>query len=446
MHPSDAVRLTLLAALAVVAIVFLIARVRLHAFLAITVVSLVLALCAGMTPSTAVRAFQDGVGATLGFIAIVIGLGSIFGKLLAESGAAQVIATTVVAPVGTRALPWAVAALGFVLGLPVFFSVGLVLLFPIVVGLAGSSGRPLLTLALPLVAGLSASHGLVPPHPGPLAAIERIGADTGRTILFAMFCAMPAVILGGPVAVRLLRPRTSQPLPVPDASASGPARRPGFFTSVVTLLLPVLLMLSATIADFALLSDSVAKRWIDFAGSPSVAMLIATLAALRVFGTSCGFSLATIVRFVEDSLGPIASILLIVGAGGGFGRVLEQAGVGQAIAAAASGLHMPILVAAWILAALLRIAVGSATVAITTAASLMAPVAAADPATNRELLVVALGAGSIVASHVNDGGFWLVKEYLGLDVGQTLRSWTVIETIISLTALGAAIIVNSLLS
>jgi GntP family gluconate:H+ symporter len=420
--------------------------VRLHAFLAITVVSLVLALCAGMTPSTAVQAFQDGVGATLGFIAIVIGLGSIFGKLLAESGAAQVIATTVVAAVGTRALPWAVAALGFVLGLPVFFSVGLVLLFPIVVGLAGSSGRPLLTLALPLVAGLSASHGLVPPHPGPLAAIERIGADTGRTILFAMFCAMPAVILGGPVAVRLLRPRTSQLLPVPDASASGPARRPGFFTSVVTLLLPVLLMLSATIADFALLSDSVAKRWIDFAGSPSVAMLIATLAALRVFGTSCGFSLATIVRFVEDSLGPIASVLLIVGAGGGFGRVLEQAGVGQAIAAAASGLHMPILVAAWILAALLRIAVGSATVAITTAASLMAPVAAADPATNRELLVVALGAGSIVASHVNDGGFWLVKEYLGLDVGQTLRSWTVIETIISLTALGAAIIVNSLLS
>jgi gluconate:H+ symporter, GntP family len=444
MHPSDAVRLALLAALAVLAIVFLIARVRLHAFLAITVVSLVLALCAGMAPSTAVRAFQDGVGATLGFIAIVIGLGSIFGKLLAESGAAQVIATTVVAGVGARALPWAVAALAFVLGLPVFFSVGLVLLFPIVVGLAGSSGRQLLTLALPLVAGLSASHGLVPPHPGPLAAIERIGADTGRTILFAMFCAVPAVILGGPVAVRLLRPCASQPLPLPDASASGPARRPGFLTSAVTLLLPVLLMLSATIADVALLSDSVAKRWIDFAGSPSVAMLIATLVALRVFGTSCGFSLATIVRFVEDSLGPIASVLLIVGAGGGFGRVLEQAGVGQAIAAAASGLHMPTLVAAWLLAALLRIAVGSATVAITTAASLMAPVAAADPAINRELLVVALGAGSIVASHVNDGGFWLVKEYLGLDVGQTLRSWTVIETIISLTALGAAIIVNSL--
>ena len=326
MHPSDAVRLPLLAALAVLAIVILIARVRLHAFLAITVVSLALAICAGMTPSTAVRAFQDGVGSTLGFIAIVIGLGSIFGKLLAESGAAQVVAATVVAAVGTRALPWAVAALGFVLGLPVFFSVGLVLLFPIVVGLAASSGRPLLTLALPLVAGLSASHGLVPPHPGPLAAIERVGADTGGTILFAVLCAIPAVILGGPVAIRLLRPGASHPLPVPDTSAAGPVRTPGFRTSVVTLLLPVLLMLSATIGDFVLASDNVARRWIDFAGSPSVAMLIATLVALRVFGTSCGFPLASIVRFVEDSLGPIASVLLIVGAGGGFGRVLEQAG------------------------------------------------------------------------------------------------------------------------
>ena len=190
---SDAARLPLLAALAVVAIVFLIARVRLHAFLSITLVSLALGVGAGMPPATAVRAFQDGVGATLGFIAVVIGLGSIFGKLLAESGAAQVVARRPWStPSAMRALPWVVAALGFVVGLPVFFSVGLVLLFPIVAGLAASSGRPLLTLALPLVAGLSASHGLVPPHPGPLAAIERLGADTGRTILLrACLCGFP---------------------------------------------------------------------------------------------------------------------------------------------------------------------------------------------------------------------------------------------------------------
>ncbi len=441
----DAARLPLLAILAVLAIVVLIARIRLHAFLSITVVSLVLGLAAGMAPAAAVRAFQDGVGATLGFIAVVIGLGSIFGKLLAESGAAQVVATTVVNAVGARALPWAVAALGFIIGLPVFFSVGLVLLFPIIAGLAATSGQPLLSLALPLVAGLSASHGLVPPHPGPLAAIDRVGADTGRTIVFAIVCALPATILGGPLAVRLLRPvSTAGPADTSGSSSIGSTRRPGFLISAVTILLPVLLMLSATIVDVLLALDSGIRRWVDFAGSPSVAMLLATLMAVRVFGTSCGFSLSTILRFVEESLAPIASVLLIVGAGGGFGRVLEQAGVGQAIAAAASGLPVPTLVAAWVLAGLLRIAVGSATVAATTAASLIAPIAATDPSTSRELLVVAIGAGSIVASHVNDGGFWLVKEFLGLDVGQTLRSWTVIETIISVTGLCAALLLNAL--
>ena len=445
MPAPDAVRLPLLAFLAVVAIVVLIARVRLHAFLSITVVSLALGLFAGMAPATAVRAFQDGVGATLGFIAVVIGLGSIFGKLLAESGAAQVVATTVVNAVGIRALPWVVAALGLVIGLPVFFSVGLVLLFPIVTGLAATSGRPLLTLALPLVAGLSASHGLVPPHPGPLAAIERLGADTGRTIVFAILCAIPATILGGPIALRLLRPGTpAAPAASMAERKSEAIRQPRFVTSAVTILLPVLLMLSATVADAGLGTESAARRWIAFLGSPSVAMLIATLVAVRVFGTSCGFPLTTILRFVEESLMPIASVLLIVGAGGGFGRVLEHAGVGQAIAVAASGLHVPTLVAAWILAGLLRVAVGSATVAATTAASLMAPIAATDPTTSRDLLVVAIGAGSIVASHVNDGGFWLVKEFLGLDVAQTLRSWTVIETIISVTGLCAALILNAL--
>jgi gluconate:H+ symporter, GntP family len=439
---QDAVRLPLIAALAVLAIILLIARVRLHAFLSLTVVSLGLGIAAGMPPAGAIRAFQEGVGSTLGFIAIVIGLGSIFGKLLAESGAARVVATTIVSTVGARALPWAVAALGFVVGLPVFFSVGLVLLFPIVVGLAASSGRPLLTLALPLVAGLSASHGLVPPHPGPLAAIERLGADTGRTILYGILCAVPAAMLGGPVAIRVLRlPSATNPAAAVAAS-SIVASRPGFIASLVTILLPVLLMLSATVADFLMWADSNARRWIDFAGSPAVAMLIATLVAIRVFGTARGFPFATLLRFAEESLAPIASVLLVVGAGGGFGRVLEQAGVGQAIASAASGLHVPTLVAAWILAGLLRVAVGSATVAVTTAASLIAPIAAADPATNRELLVVALGAGSILASHVNDGGFWLVKEFLGLDVGQTLRSWTVIETIISVSGLAATLVLN----
>ncbi len=440
MLASDAVRLPLLAGLAVLALVLLIARTRLHAFIALALVSIALGLAAGMPPTAAIRAFQEGVGSTLGFIAVVIGLGTVFGKLLAESGAARVVATAMTGAVGARGLPWTVAALGFIVGLPVFFSVGLVLLFPIVAGLAAASGRPLLSLALPLVAGLSASHGLVPPHPGPLAAIDRLGADTGRAILYAILCATPAVIIAGPIFVRLVIPRlarTKASMVLID-SADAPVP-PGLATSVLTILLPVFLMLSATLADVALAAEDPVRRWIDFAGSPAVAMLAATVVALRVFGTACGFDMKAVLRFSEESLGPIASVLLVVGAGGGFGRVLDQAGVGQSIAAASASLPVTTLVAGWLIAALLRVAVGSATVAVTTAASLVAPMAAADPSTSRELLVVALGAGSLVASHVNDGGFWLVKEYLGLDVGDTLRSWTVMETIISVIALAAVL-------
>jgi GntP family gluconate:H+ symporter len=445
MLASDAVRLPLLAGLAVLALVLLIARARLHAFIALALVSITLGLAAGMPPTAAIRAFQEGVGATLGFIAVVIGLGTVFGKLLAESGAARVVATAMTGTVGARGLPWTVAALGFIIGLPVFFSVGLVLLFPIVVGLAAASRRPLLSLALPLVAGLSASHGLVPPHPGPLAAIDRLGADTGRAILYAILCATPAVMIAGPVFVRLVIPRLARATltTVLIDSSGAPARPPGFATSVLTILLPVLLMLSATLADVTLAADEPVRRWIDFAGSPAVAMLVATLVALRVFGTACGFDMKTLLRFCEESLGPIASVLLVVGAGGGFGRVLDQAGVGQSIAAATASLPVSTLVAGWLIAALLRVAVGSATVAITTAASLVTPMAAADPSTSRELLVVALGAGSLVASHVNDGGFWLVKEYLGLEVGDTLRSWTVMETIISVVALAAVLALSA---
>jgi gluconate:H+ symporter, GntP family len=450
MSHSNPALLALTALLAVVALVLLIARARLNAFIAITIVSFALGLAAGMPPAGVVRAFQEGVGTTLGFIAVVVGLGTIFGKLLSESGGARVVAVTATRAVPAGALPWAVALVGFVVGLPVFFSVGLVLLFPIVARLAETAQLPLLSLALPLVAGLSASHGLVPPHPGPLAAIDRLGADMGRSIVYAILAGVPATLIAGPLFARAAGSAWRQafrpvvPTPVPSAtptpashanSTSHPITAPGFAITVITILLPVALMLLATFADTRLPADSTLRRWIDFIGSPAVALLVATLVAYRVFGTACGFDAKMLLRFSEESVGPIAGVLLVVGAGGGFGRVLDQAGIGQAISSSVAGLSISPLVLGWLIAALLRIAVGSATVAITTAASLVAPLAAATPGTNRELLVIALGAGSLIASHVNDAGFWLVKEYLGLDVGTTLRTWTVIETIISFVAL-----------
>jgi GntP family gluconate:H+ symporter len=442
--------LPIIATLAIVALIVLIARVRLHAFLALMLVSALTGLAAGLPPAVIANAFQEGVGSTLGFTAVVIALGAIFGKLLADSGGASVVARAITGALGAEALPWAVGAAGFLVGLPVFFSVGLVLLVPIVWEIASVSGRPFLSLALPLVAGLSASHGLIAPHPGPIVAIERLGADPGRSIVYGILAGLPAMIVAGPLFARFIRLPSAAESTVPHAphaphSPSAP-HAPRAPIALALILAPVALMMAATIADATLYVGHPLRRWIDFCGAPSIAMLIVTLSGYHVFGTRCGRSMTQLAEATESALLPLASVLLIVGAGGGFGRVLDRAGAGQALAASAATLQISPLLIGWVVAALLRVAVGSATVAITTAASLVAPIAAVIPGTSRELLVVALGAGSLIASHVNDGGFWLVKEYLGLSVADTLRSWTVIETILSIVALLVVLLLSSFIA
>jgi GntP family gluconate:H+ symporter len=442
-----------LAAVAILVLVVLVVRVKMHAFPALMIVSLALGLAAGIPPGAVATSFQQGVGSTLGFIAVVIGLGTFVGALLSESGGAAVVARAAVAAVGERSLPWAVAAVGFVIALPIFFSVGLVLLFPVVVGLAGASGRPLLALALPLVAGLSASHGLVAPHPGPLVAIERLGADTGLAILFGIAAGVPALVVAGPLFTRLL-PASVIARGTPLVAASDRhvvTNAPGVAATLGTVLLPIVLMLASTAlgarAPQPQAEGSLASPvgWLLFAGQPAVALLIGTLVATEVFGRRRGLDGTRLLAIAERSLFPIASVLLIVGAGGGFGRVLDEAGIGRAITSAVSSLSLSPLVFAWLVAAMLRVAVGSATVAITTAAAIVAPLVATTPDVSRELLVVSLGAGSLIASHVNDSGFWLVKEYLGLDVPTTLKTWTVIETIISVVALGVVLLLDAVL-
>jgi gluconate:H+ symporter, GntP family len=438
--------LLLCTAAAVVGLVLLIAWARVHAFIALCIAALFVGVCSGMPLEAIARAFQDGVGGTLGFIAVVIGLGTILGKFLAESGGAEVIATRLLAPFGERRLHWAMAAVGFIVGLPVFFSVGLVLLAPIMFTLARAGRVPLLFVGLPLVTGLSVSHGLVPPHPGPLVAIERLGADMGRTIAWSLVIGLPTALLVGPLMGRLFRDRLRvTPGPLADQlSAAAPGPRPRFAVALGTVLLPVVLMMVATFAGLVLAEGSETRRWVEFIGTPVVAMLVATLVAAFVFGTALGRRRDELQRFAEESLGPVASLLLVVGAGGGFGRVLTAAGVDQAIASTAAGWDLSPLVLGWTLAAALRIAVGSATVTITTTASIMVPIAAASPGTSPELLVIAMGAGSLIASHVNDGGFWLVKEYLNMTVPQTLATWTVLETAIAVIVLAFVLLADAM--
>jgi len=434
--PDPATLLTI-AAIGVALVVLLITWVRLPAFLALAVASIVVGLATRMPLADIARAFQAGMGDTLGSIAMVIALGTVIGKLLAESGGAVVVSNALARALGERRLDWALMLSGFIIGLPVFFQVGLVLLAPVLFTAQRQSGRPLLWLGLPMVAGLSAAHGLVPPHPGPIAAIERLGADPGRTLFYSLVLGLPLSMIAGPLFTRFVTKHVAaQPGPIAEqfTNVVTPARAPSLSVTLVTMLMPVLLMLVASAAQIGM-ADGTSRRAIAFVGSPLVAMMIATLLAMVTFGKSCGFDRQRLLNFAEESLPPIASVLLVVGAGGGFGRVLVIAHLDTAIAQAMGGLQLSPLVLGWVIASLLRLSVGSATVSVITAASIMAPLVGSMPNVNKELLVVSIGAGSLIASHVNDGGFWLAKEYLNMSVPQTLATWTVIETLVSVGGL-----------
>ena len=442
--PLNPTTLLTIAFLGVALVVLLITWVRLPAFLALAVAALFVGLASRMPLAEIPRAFQAGVGDTLGFVAMVIALGTVIGKLLAESGGAVVVSKALANALGERRLDWALMLSGFIIGLPVFFQVGLVLLAPVLYTAQRQTGTSLLRLGLPLVAGLSAAHGLVPPHPGPLAAIERLGADPGRTLFYSLIVGLPLAILSGPIYARYIcrRVHVEPGLMAEQFTNVAPgARSPGLGITLVTMLSPVLLMLFAAAAQIVM-EDGPVRRAIAFVGSPLAAMMLATLLALITFGRSCGFGRDRLLKFAEESLPPIASVLLVVGAGGGFGRVLDVAQVDTAIAQAMGGLQLSPLVLGWVIASLLRLSVGSATVSVITAASIMAPIVSGLPNVNKELLVVSIGAGSLIASHVNDGGFWLVKEYLNMSVPQTLATWTVIETIVAIAGLAGVLLLG----
>jgi GntP family gluconate:H+ symporter len=448
MSPAAPSTLLLITFAGVAMVVMLITWLRMPAFIALVVGSLFVGVAARMPPADIPRAFQQGVGDTLGFTAMVIGLGTVIGKLLAESGGAVVVSGALVQAMGERRVDWALMLSAFIIGLPVFFQVGLVLLAPVLFTLvrqAPRDGTSMVRLGLPLVAGLSATHVLVPPHPGPLAAIERLGADPGRTLFYSLLVALPAAIVAGPVFGRFIGARVRvDPGGVAEQFAGATvARPPSLAVTLFTILLPVLLMLVAALAQVTL-PDGRARQTLAFAGSPLVALLLATILSMFTFGRACGFDSARLLRFAEDAIPPIAGVLLVVGAGGGFGRVLDAAGAAKAIAQLMGGLEFSPLVLGWVIASVLRLAVGSATVAVVTAASIMAPIAAPLPHVSRELLVVAIGAGSAIASHVNDGGFWLVKEYLNMSVPETVVTWTALETIVAVAGLAGVLLLAAI--
>ena len=423
----------------VVALVVLIVWVRLNPFLTLTLCSLGLALASGMPLSKVVGSFETGLGNTLGHVAIVVALGTMLGKMLAESGAAEKIAETLIEVFGPRHVPWAMLCAGILVGIPVFFEVALVLLMPLAYNVAQKTRRSLVTTLLPMAAGIGMVHGLLPPHPAAMMAAVAFHADLGKTIGIALLVGIPSAILAGPIWSSFIAKHVSvqehTALSEEFLHVAEGRVLPSFLSSVSMILLPVLLMLVGSWADKYTLAGSRSNLVLHFLGNADIALLIATLLAMYQLGLRRGFTRDQILRFSNECLAPTATITLLVGAGGGFGRVLIDSGVSNVLLAHAMQAHVPLLLLAWLVATFIRVATGSTTVAMATASSIVAPMALAIPGAHPEFLAIATGAGATGFSHVNDGGFWLIKEYSGMSVADTLKSWTVVETILSLGTL-----------
>jgi GntP family gluconate:H+ symporter len=427
-------------------LVMLVVRVKLNAFAALLLAALLVGIGSGAPMLAVAKAFQDGTGATLGGTAAVIALGAMLGKLLAESRGAEVLADRLVAVFGPKYLVCCVMALSIIIGLTTWFAVGLLMLLPIIQTLARQTNRPFLRLAWPMMACLSVMHGLMPPHPGPIVAIDALHARTGLVLLWGFALGVPAAILAGPLlAMWALRDMSVEPAPMKDSAVPAATRLPTFGLTLSSILLPVILMLMATLAELTLAPTSRLRLLAEFIGNPTIALLIAVIFAMWSLGTRCGLTRSHLLKSSEDAVAAVAMAILIVGGGGGFARVLREVGAADAMGALAGAMHLPPLVYGWLVAAFIRVATGSSTVAITTASALLVPVLAAHPGTNVELAIISMAFGSLFLSHLNDGGFWIVKECLGLTVRQTLRTWAVMETILAVAGLGLTLLASTFL-
>lgn len=432
--------------MAIILLLVLITKMKINPFIALMIVSFFVGLASGMPLDKIVGSIQAGLGNTLGFIAIVLALGTMLGKLMEESGAAERVARTLIDRFGKDNVHWAMMCVAFIVGIPVFFQVGFVLLLPLVFTIAKETGISLLKIGLPLVAGLSVVHGLVPPHPAAMAAVGIFKADVGRTILYSIIVGLPTAILAGPVFATFISKRIK--LAVPESIAlnvkigRSDEEMPGFGITIITILFPVFLMLLSTMSDIYLEKGTTTHLLLNFIGNPITSLLISVLLSLFTFGLWRGFSMEQVGKYCDQSLPAVASILMVIGGGGAFNKVLLDSGVGTEIAKLATSAQLNPIILGWLVAALIRVATGSATVAMLTAAGIVAPILVMSPGTSPELMVLATGAGSLVLSHVNDSGFWLIKEYFGMTVQQTLSTWTVLETIIGVSGLVLTLILS----
>lgn len=437
---------------AVLLLLALILWAKLDAFLALLITALATGLAAGLAPADLLKTLQNGVGSTLGSLAPVLALGVMLGSILAETGAAQVISSRLLQFFGEKNAGFALAVTGFTVGIAMFYNAGFVVLAPLAFSVSRASGQPLVPLAIAMAAPLSVTHGFLPPHPGATAVAVLFGADLGKTLLLGLLVALPAVAVGGLFFPKFLAKIAAvPPAGLFSERQFAPQNLPNFGKSLLLALSPVLLMAASTIAEFCLPDGHAVRVWTKFFGDPTIAILLAVLAALLFFSKKTSnqvgipdVNLLTIKGLLQNagkSLGAAASLLLVIGAGGAFKQVLVDSGIGKDLAAQMTGLAVSPLVLGWLAATMLRVAVGSATVAGMTAAGIVQPLVAAGSAPP-ELMTLAVGAGSLMCSHVNDTGFWMFREWFGLSVRDTFRTWTTMETLVGLTGLGGVLLLD----
>lgn len=438
----------LIVAAGVAMLLLMVLKFKLSAFISLLITAIFVGIMAGMPLNEITASIQEGMGSTLGFVATVVGLGAIFGQMLESSGGARSLANYLLRKFGTEKASWALMLTGFLIGIPIFLDVGLIILIPIVYAISRNTKRSLLFYAIPLLAGLAATHTMVPPTPGPVAVAEILGAELGWVVVFGLLVGLPSAIIAGPVFGKIIAKKIFVPVPdilqeVKTDPGADSTKPPSFGIVAILICLPLFLILMSTFiklgVEKSVLEASLLTELLVFLGHPFTALILATLCSIllclkqKIPGQD-------ILELSTKALGPAGIIILVTGAGGVLKQILVDSGIGKILAESIEGSSFPVIVLAWLLAAVVRVTQGSATVAMITAAGIIAPIIElVNPGQAYiALIVVAIGAGATILSHVNDSGFWIVSKYLGMNEKQTLRSWTVMETIIAVSGLAFA--------
>jgi Gnt-I system high-affinity gluconate transporter len=420
--------------LSILLLIFLVAGLRMNTFISFILVCLFMGLTLGMDISVITQSVQTGIGKTLGSLVIIIVFGSMLGKLVAESGAAQRIANGLMNIFGRKYVQWSLMLTGFIVGIPLFYNIGFVLMVPLIFTVAARTKLPAVYLGIPMLASLSVTHGFLPPHPSPTALVGSFHANMGLTLLYGLLVAIPAIVVAGPVFSRFLKKYTQEPAPLFTIVAMPEEQLPSMTSSILAALLPVILLAGTALMKLLAAPGTVLYHVASWLGDPVIVMLVAVLNGMYVLGIRRGTSVKKVMSLMDEAIRDVSVIILIIGGSGALTQMLLDSKVSQVIASGLQDMHMNPLVLAWTIAALIRVSVGSATVAGLTSAGIVAPIVAGSTV-NPCLMVLATGAGSLMFSHVNDGGFWMFKEYFNLSVKDTFKTWTVMETIVSLIGL-----------